>query len=145
MSPHNSFGTDFPYLTIDNPFPIRQFNNLSPSPQRKMSDLSHMSRQLKPMTSSISCSETLEIEGSSSEWELSLESDLRTSKSEEIVTNMKHRRGRPKRRPLWYNGRQFSDIRSFSAAAFEVKKWNYFHLQTHESSFQEKSYSRGIL
>jgi len=89
------------------------------------------------MTSSISCSKTLEIEESPFEWELSLESDLRTSKSEEIVTNMKHRRGRPKRRPSWYNGKQFCDIRSFSAAAFEVKKWNYFHPQTHESSFQD--------
>mmetsp|Transcript_2073 Transcript_2073/g.2777 ORF Transcript_2073/g.2777 Transcript_2073/m.2777 type:complete len:103 (+) Transcript_2073:114-422(+) len=102
-----------------------------------MSDLSHMSRKLRPKTSSISCSETLEIEGSSSEWELSLESDLGTSKSEEFVSNMKHRRGRPKRRPSWYNGRQFSNVTSFSVAAFEVKKWNYFHPQTYESSFQD--------
>jgi len=35
--------------------------------------------------------------------------------------------GRVSRRPCNYRGRQFAYISSFSAAAFEVKKWDHFH------------------
>lgn len=34
---------------------------------------------------------------------------------------------RVSRRPCNYRGRQFAYISSFSAAAFEVKKWEHFH------------------